>query len=55
MTVTDKHLRAVVKMSRGFKNFLRSQKLKGDAEVEDDDDDEIEEVIDDGNSSDVYD
>ncbi|XDG08691.1 hypothetical protein ABKA04_008306 [Annulohypoxylon sp. FPYF3050] len=55
VTVTDKHLRAVVKMSRGFKNFLRSQKLKGDAEVEDDDDDEIEEVIDDGNSSDVYD
>ncbi|KAI1091799.1 P-loop containing nucleoside triphosphate hydrolase protein [Rostrohypoxylon terebratum] len=55
VTVTDKHLRAVVKMSRGFKNFLRSQKLKGDAEVEDDDDDESEEAIDDGDTSDAYD
>ncbi|KAI1209772.1 P-loop containing nucleoside triphosphate hydrolase protein [Annulohypoxylon truncatum] len=54
VTVTDKHLRAVVKMSRGFKNFLRSQRLKGDAEVEDDDD-ENEEEIDVGSSSDVYD
>ncbi|KAI0881424.1 P-loop containing nucleoside triphosphate hydrolase protein [Annulohypoxylon maeteangense] len=53
VSVTDKHLKAVVKMSRGFKNFLRSQKLKGDAEVEDDDD-ENEEEIEDGNSSDIY-
>ncbi|KAI0853312.1 P-loop containing nucleoside triphosphate hydrolase protein [Daldinia vernicosa] len=36
-TVTDKHLRAVVKMSRGFKTFLRQQKKKRDDDVENDD------------------
>ncbi|KAI1454557.1 P-loop containing nucleoside triphosphate hydrolase protein [Annulohypoxylon moriforme] len=55
VSVTDKHLRAVVKMSRGFKNFLRSQKQKGDAEVEDDDDEIEDEEINDENMSDVYD
>lgn len=40
VTVTDKHLRAVVKMSRGFKNFLRQQKKKRDDDVENDDEEE---------------
>ncbi|KAI1375462.1 P-loop containing nucleoside triphosphate hydrolase protein [Hypoxylon crocopeplum] len=40
VTVTDRHLRSVVKMSRGFKNFLRRQKLKGDNGLEEDGDDE---------------
>jgi hypothetical protein len=37
VTVTDKHLRAVVKMSRGFKEFLRG---KRGWETEDDDEEE---------------
>ncbi|OTB00723.1 hypothetical protein M426DRAFT_26325 [Hypoxylon sp. CI-4A] len=40
VTVTDKHLRAVVKMSRGFKTFMRRQKLRSDAVLEDDEDDD---------------
>ncbi|KAK8075450.1 hypothetical protein PG997_010113 [Apiospora hydei] len=35
--VTEKHLRAVVKMSRGFKNFLRRRQIQDD-DVEQDDD-----------------
>ncbi|KAI1407577.1 P-loop containing nucleoside triphosphate hydrolase protein [Hypoxylon sp. FL1857] len=42
VTVSDKHLRAVVKMSRGFKNFLRRQRLRDD-DLEGDDEDEEEE------------
>ncbi|KAI1077613.1 P-loop containing nucleoside triphosphate hydrolase protein [Whalleya microplaca] len=30
VTVTDKHLRSVVRMSRGFKNFLHRRRLRGD-------------------------
>lgn len=41
VTVTDKHLRAVVKMSRGFKDFLRS---KRGWETEEEDDDEEEDA-----------
>ncbi|KAK8061615.1 P-loop containing nucleoside triphosphate hydrolase protein [Apiospora phragmitis] len=36
VTVTEKHLRAVVKMSRGFKNFLRRRQIQDD-DVEQDD------------------
>ncbi len=39
VTVTDKHLRAVVKMSRGFRDFLHKRRGWGD----DDDDEEDEE------------
>lgn len=42
ITVTDKHLRSVVKMSRGFKNFLRLHKNKESDEIEEEDEDEIE-------------
>lgn len=49
VTVTDKHLRAVVKMSRGFKNFLRRQRLRDDDLEGDDEDDE--ELEDDGQGS----
>jgi AAA+ superfamily predicted ATPase len=43
VTVTDKHLRAVVKMSRGFKNFLRQRRVRdGDGVDEDDEDDLLE-------------
>ncbi|KAK7961975.1 ATPase [Apiospora aurea] len=35
--VTEKHLRAVVKMSRGFKNFMRRRQIQDD-DVEQDDD-----------------
>ncbi|KAK8016738.1 ATPase [Apiospora rasikravindrae] len=38
VAVTEKHLRAVVKMSRGFKNFLRRRQIQDD-DVEEDDDD----------------
>ncbi|KAK8071924.1 ATPase [Apiospora saccharicola] len=38
VTVTEKHLRAVVKMSRGFKNFLRRRQIQDD-DVEQDEDD----------------
>ena len=47
VTVTDKHLRAVVKMSRGFKDYLRKRRgWNRDDEDEDgaDDDDEEEEA-----------
>ncbi|OTB17221.1 hypothetical protein K445DRAFT_315859 [Daldinia sp. EC12] len=37
VTVTDKHLRAVVRMSRGFKNFLGQQKKRSNDDVEKDD------------------
>ncbi|RYP65441.1 hypothetical protein DL771_008313 [Monosporascus sp. 5C6A] len=37
VTVTDKHLRHVVKMSRGFKNFLCSGRVRDDYDVYDDD------------------
>ncbi|KAK9786666.1 putative P-loop containing nucleoside triphosphate hydrolase protein [Seiridium cardinale] len=44
VTVTDKHLRAVAKMSRGFKNFLHQRRLGDEDELDDDDeDDEVEE------------
>ncbi|KAI2465143.1 P-loop containing nucleoside triphosphate hydrolase protein [Annulohypoxylon bovei var. microspora] len=57
VSVTDKHLRAVVKMSRGFKNFLRRQKLKADEGVEDDEDEdeEDEDVNDDDQGSVTFD
>ncbi|KAI1465295.1 P-loop containing nucleoside triphosphate hydrolase protein [Daldinia caldariorum] len=42
VTVTDKHLRAVVKMSRGFKSFLSQQKKRTNDDVEKDDEEEIE-------------
>ncbi|KAK8104750.1 ATPase [Apiospora kogelbergensis] len=43
VTVTDKHLRAVVKMSRGFKNFLRRrQDQEDDVEQADEESDDIE-------------
>lgn len=38
VTVTEKHLRAVVKMSRGFKNFMRRRQIQ-DEDVEQDEDD----------------
>ncbi|KAF3057150.1 putative ATPase protein [Daldinia childiae] len=38
--VTEKHLRAVVKMSRGFKSFLRQQNKKRNDDVENDDGEE---------------
>ncbi|KAI1657575.1 P-loop containing nucleoside triphosphate hydrolase protein [Daldinia decipiens] len=53
VTVTDKHLRTVVKMSRGFKNFLRQQKKKRGDGVENDD--EEEGLEDGGKGSAVYD
>lgn len=37
VTVTDKHLRAVAKMSKGFKDFLRKRRGWDDEEDEDDD------------------
>ena len=44
VTVTDKHLRAVVKMSKGFKDFLRRRRgwteESSDSDDDDDDDDE---------------
>ncbi|KAK6068113.1 ATPase protein, partial [Seiridium cupressi] len=44
VTVTDKHLRAVAKMSRGFKNFLHQRRLRDEDELDDDDeDDDVEE------------
>ncbi|KAI0000717.1 P-loop containing nucleoside triphosphate hydrolase protein [Xylariaceae sp. FL0662B] len=63
VTVTDRHLRAVVRMSRGFKNFLRQRKLRGgndEADVDggdDDDDDDDDEVETDesGEGSMIYD
>ncbi|KAI1801168.1 P-loop containing nucleoside triphosphate hydrolase protein [Daldinia bambusicola] len=42
VTVTDKHLRAVVKMSRGFKSFLGQQKKRINDDVEKDDEKEFE-------------
>ncbi|KAI0377552.1 P-loop containing nucleoside triphosphate hydrolase protein [Hypomontagnella monticulosa] len=54
VTVADRHLRAVVRMSRGFKNFLHRQKLRGGDDIEDDDDDDIE-LEDDGQGSIIYD
>ncbi|KAG4217880.1 hypothetical protein PC116_g33640, partial [Phytophthora cactorum] len=42
VTVTDKHLRAVVRMSRGFKNFLGQQKKRSNDDVEKDDEEEFE-------------
>ncbi|KAK1767179.1 P-loop containing nucleoside triphosphate hydrolase protein [Phialemonium atrogriseum] len=42
VTVTDRHLRAVVKMSSGFREFLRKQKA-GVGEADDDDGEEEEE------------
>ncbi|RYP71740.1 hypothetical protein DL769_004629 [Monosporascus sp. CRB-8-3] len=38
VTVTDKHLRYVVKMSRGFKDFLRRSRVRVEDDVYDDDD-----------------
>ncbi|OTA87891.1 hypothetical protein M434DRAFT_399297 [Hypoxylon sp. CO27-5] len=52
VNVTDKHLRAVVKMSRGFKNFLRRQRLRDDLEGDDEDDEDLE---DDGQGPIIYD
>ncbi|KAJ9152151.1 ATPase family AAA domain-containing protein 3B [Pleurostoma richardsiae] len=46
VTVAEKHLRAVVKMSRGFKEFLR--KRRGSAEEEDEGEESGEENSDDG-------
>ncbi|KAK7999632.1 ATPase [Apiospora arundinis] len=43
VTVTDKHLRAVVKMSRGFKNFLRRRQIQDD-DVEQDDEGDSDET-----------
>lgn len=44
VSVSDRHLRAVVKMSRGFKNFLRLHKNRGnDDEVEEEEEEEEEE------------
>ncbi|KAH8196276.1 hypothetical protein TruAng_009557 [Truncatella angustata] len=44
VTVSEKHLRAVVKMSRGFKNFLHRRRVRNNDELdEDDEDDDIEE------------
>ncbi|KAB5549814.1 ATPase [Coniochaeta sp. 2T2.1] len=40
VTVTDKHLRAVAKMSKGFKDFLRKRRGYEEDEDEDEDDDE---------------
>ncbi|KAI0839056.1 P-loop containing nucleoside triphosphate hydrolase protein [Hypoxylon sp. FL0890] len=53
VNVTDKHLRAVVKMSRGFKNFLHRQRLMDD-NIEGDDE-SSEEPEDDGQGSIIYD
>ncbi|KAI1368258.1 P-loop containing nucleoside triphosphate hydrolase protein [Xylaria arbuscula] len=41
--VTDKHLRSVVRMSRGFKNFMQDRRLRAA-----DDEDNEEEVLEDG-------
>ncbi|KAI1138283.1 P-loop containing nucleoside triphosphate hydrolase protein [Hypoxylon sp. FL0543] len=53
VNVTDKHLRAVVKMSRGFKNFLRRQRLRDD-DLEDGDEESGGETEDDGQGSIIY-
>ncbi|KAF6815979.1 ATPase [Colletotrichum sojae] len=45
ITVTDKHLRAVVKMSRGFRDYLRSGTVyDGDSELGGEGDDEEEDI-----------
>jgi len=49
VSVTDKHLQAVVKMSKGFKDFLRRR--RGWAEEESDSDDEDDDEDDDDMSS----
>ena len=43
VVVTDKHLRSVVKMSRGFKDYLRKERLYGGDDVVDDENDENDE------------
>ncbi|KAI1772594.1 P-loop containing nucleoside triphosphate hydrolase protein [Hypoxylon cercidicola] len=42
VSVSDRHLRAVVKMSRGFKNFLSLHKHRGDAEDVEEDEEELD-------------
>ncbi|RYP00792.1 hypothetical protein DL764_006396 [Monosporascus ibericus] len=57
VTVTDKHLRHVVKMSRGFKDFLRRNRLQGqdDHGDDDDDDDDDDDQMDEQQVVDIYD
>lgn len=45
VTVTDKHLRAVAKMSKGFKDFLRKRRGWGDQEGDDGEEEEEEEDV----------
>ncbi|KAI1758918.1 P-loop containing nucleoside triphosphate hydrolase protein [Hypoxylon sp. FL1150] len=56
VSVSDRHLRAVVKMSRGFKNFLRLQKERADQDdVEDEVEEEEEDLDVDDQGSTIYD
>ncbi|KAI1868453.1 uncharacterized protein JN550_006369 [Neoarthrinium moseri] len=43
VTVTDKHLRAVVKMSRGFKEFLGRRRLRRSSRRRDEEEEQMEE------------
>jgi len=55
-TVTEEHLRAVAKMSRGFKDFLRKQvrPAVGDGDDEGDDEEEEEDGVEERDVSDSY-
>ncbi|RYP49565.1 hypothetical protein DL768_004767 [Monosporascus sp. mg162] len=61
VTVTDKHLRYVVKMSRGFKDFLRRSRARGRDDIydydddDDDDNDDVDDHIDEASATDIYD
>ncbi|KAH9892041.1 P-loop containing nucleoside triphosphate hydrolase protein [Xylariomycetidae sp. FL2044] len=59
VTVTDKHLRAVVKMSRGFKNFMSKRKKSRagnlGAQVDSDDSDDDDDDVKDGEEKGKYD
>ncbi|RYO76570.1 hypothetical protein DL766_005482 [Monosporascus sp. MC13-8B] len=58
VTVTDKHLRYVAKMSRGFKDFLRRSRGRDEDDYDDDDDDDNDDDDDQVNeelAADIYD
>ncbi|RYP41887.1 hypothetical protein DL767_000716 [Monosporascus sp. MG133] len=57
VTVTDKHLRYVVEMSRGFKDFLRRSRARGRDHIydEDDDDEDDDDRVDEESVADIYD